>query len=145
MISYCFQPCLSLLQSKPHPAFKTVSNCPWLLNMLNRKEDPRSKWDREILSLMGWFQRCQPYTSMVWLWITLRKNTIFQKVSNPRGNAAKMLYTLFTMNLTYFHQHFNVITSKYLFFKASAVFGMSPAYLFEKTWSEDWCRHLLNI
>ena len=65
------------------------------------------------------------------------RNKIFQQVSNPRGNAAKMLYRLFTMNLTYFHQHFNVITSIYLFFRASAIFGMWPAYLFEKTWSED--------
>ena len=39
-----------------------------------------------------------------------------------------MLHTL----LTYFHQHFNVIMSKYLFFIASAIIGMSPAYLFEK-------------
>ena len=49
------------------------------------------------------------------------------------------------MNLTYFHQHFNVITSKYLFFVASAIIAMSPAYFFEKAWSEDLWRHLLNI
>ena len=60
------------------------------------------------------------------------KNTIFQKSQILEETPPKCCMRFHIMNLTYFHQHFNAITSKDLFFIASAIFGMSPAYLFDK-------------
>ena len=73
------------------------------------------------------------------------KTRFFKKSQILEKTPPNVVYAFHIMNLTYFHQHFNVITSKYLFFIASTILGMSPAYLFEEAWSEDLWRHLLNI
>ena len=65
------------------------------------------------------------------------RTRFFKSLKSSRKRRQNVAYAFQIMNLTYFHQHFNVITSKYLFFIASAIIGMSPAYLFEKAWSED--------
>ena len=66
-----------------------------------------------------------------------KKHDFLKSLKSSRKRRQNVAYAFQIMNLTYFHQHFNVITSKYLFFIASAIIGMSPAYLFEKAWSED--------
>ena len=73
------------------------------------------------------------------------KTRFIKSLKSSRKRRQNVAYAFQIMNLTYFHQHFNVITSKYLFFVASAIIAMSPAYFLEKAWSDDLWRHLLNI
>ena len=67
----------------------------------------------------------------------MKKHDFSKRLKSLRKHRQNVVYALHIINLTYFHQHFNVIASKNVFFPAAAIVGLSPADLFQKTWSGD--------
>ena len=66
-----------------------------------------------------------------------KKYDFSKRLKSLRKRHQNVVYALHIINLTSFHQHFNVIASKNVFFTATAIVGLSPAYFFDKTWSEN--------